>query len=224
MEKYIFDGICIKREYKRQLIHISGFLFAILAQITGGLLISFYSFMIAAFFFIYSMYLRLEERRINAFLRRIEELEKKLRTMTFHVAREEERKASFFHGPFWFFLSYGLVFLIFPLPVASAAAVILAVGDAFSTLIGSRYGKRKISGEKTLEGSIAFAVSSFIAASLFINPAIAIAGALSGAAAELCRKVNDNISVPLAAAIAMYIAAVVLGADFYGAACVIIRP
>ncbi|MBN2101752.1 MAG: hypothetical protein JW716_02690 [Candidatus Aenigmarchaeota archaeon] len=195
----------MNKEHRRQFIHLSGFVFIISAQVLGGLLISAYCFMIAFFFLFYSYYLRYEKRRLNAILKKLDQLETKFRDFTLGVARTDEIETKFLSGPFWFFLGFGVTFLFFPLQIASAACSIVAIGDVFSNFIGRRYGTRKITTGRTVEGTSAFIVSSFAASLLFVNPIIGIAGALSGAGAEIFRRPNDNLLIPIASGIIMIV-------------------
>jgi len=201
----------MNKEHRRQFIHLSGFIFVLAAQIIGGLLISVYCFMIAFFFLIYSYYLRYEKRKINVIIRKLEQLETKFRDFTMGNARPDEIETKFLSGPFWFFLGFGITFLVFPLPIASAACSILAVGDCFSNFVGRRYGRRKITTGRTVEGSLAFIVSSFAASLLFVSPITGIAGALSGAGAEILRKPNDNLIIPIASGIIMVVLYTITG-------------
>jgi len=52
----------MKTEFPRQLVHVSGLLFIILAQLIGGLLTAFYFFIIAATILLYSDYIRSEQK------------------------------------------------------------------------------------------------------------------------------------------------------------------
>ncbi|NOX71223.1 MAG: hypothetical protein GXO64_00805 [Candidatus Micrarchaeota archaeon] len=198
------------KELARQLIHLSGILFVIAAQILGGILISIYAFMAASFFFMYSIYLKYERRRMNRILRKLDEIEERFRDMTLKVARIEEERTGFFHGPFWLFMGFGITFALFPLPVASASCAILAVGDSASTIVGMSLGKHKIAKNKTIEGTSAFLISSFIASIFFVNPVAALLGSSAGAIAEAFGRPNDNITIPLASAVVMIIAMSIL--------------
>ncbi len=198
-------------EHRRQFIHLSGLVFVLAAQILGGLIISLYSFMIAFFFLFYSFYLRYEKKKLNRILRKLDELETKLRNFTFHVARTDEVETKFLSGPFWLFLGFGTTFLIFPLHIASAACAILAIGDVFSNLIGSRFGKTRITGNRTAEGSVAFLVTSFVTSLFFVSPIAGLIGAFSGTVAEIYGKPNDNLLIPLFSAFFMLLAIIFLG-------------
>ncbi|HLE96272.1 MAG TPA: hypothetical protein VI997_02790, partial [Candidatus Thermoplasmatota archaeon] len=100
-----------------------------------------------------------------------------------------------------------------PLAYAFAAYGILGVGDAASALIGIAYGKRKLpwNRRKTIEGTTAGLAGGFASAVLFaaadyafrgdVLPAaflaVALAGAVVGAALETLPGVQDNLVVPM---------------------------
>lgn len=193
----------MKREIPRQFVHLSGLIFIIIAQFTGGLIVSFYCLFIALTFLLYSEFVRGEGKRLERFVRRLES-----RVRDFVSSFDRDNIARPFLGAFWFYLAFGLTLLVFPLGVASAACIILAVGDSLSTLTGRAWGRHRIGG-KTMEGALAFLVSSFLAASLFITLPLALIGALAGALAELLPElgflkklhvrglIDDNLLIPL---------------------------
>ena len=90
---------------------------------------------------------------------------------------------------------------------------LLVHADAAAALIGTRYGSIRLPGlrdRKTLEGSVAFMLTAFIAAHLLLlhagrveaatSFAVALSIAVAGAAAEsLCRNGLDNVAVPMVA-------------------------
>ncbi|UPT74927.1 MAG: hypothetical protein M0D55_04240 [Elusimicrobiota bacterium] len=97
--------------------------------------------------------------------------------------------------------------------IVSAAILQLALGDAASALVGKAFGRTKIlGGKKSLEGSLAgFAVGYAAALACGIRPGAALAAAAAGALAELLPTtpyVNDNMTIPIASALAL----VLLGA------------
>lgn len=204
----------MEMEFSRQLVHLSGLLFIILAQFVGGLLTAFYFFMIALSFFIYSEYMRREEKRLKGFIKVFES-----RFRDFITRLERKSMARPFTGAIWFYLSCGLTFLIFPLPIASAAGAMLAVGDSLSTIIGMRFGKHRILGDKTVEGSITLIVTSFLISLIFVNPFPAFFGSITAAIAELVPEIkslknlresgwlDDNLLIPLMAGLVMYMIA-----------------
>jgi dolichol kinase len=115
------------------------------------------------------------------------------------------------------------ILALFSPPIASATALaVLGFGDPAAGLIGRRWGKHPIAGGRTLEGTVAFAFFGALAAlgvlslwhpvaPLPLLAGVAIAAAIAGAVAELVsRRVDDNFSVPLAAAGVAWLAALAL--------------
>jgi len=188
----------MKFELRRQMLHLSGIVFVIFAQFVGREAAIVYFFLIAVFFFLYSWYIRREEKRLENFLGRFES---KFRDFTMQF---ERKGANPFTGALFFYTGCTLAFVFFPFPVASAACAMLSVGDALSTLIGKKFGKRKI-GNKTFEGSLACFLGSLIAGAFFVNPYLAVAGAVAAALAELVPRVDDNLTIPLASGLVMFL-------------------
>jgi dolichol kinase len=90
--------------------------------------------------------------------------------------------------------------------------VVLGVGDPLAAIVGRAYGRTKLLHGRSLEGTLAFALSAALAcfvAFVVFHPSLGVplalgaaaAAALSGAVAELVSlRVDDNFSVPLSAA------------------------
>ena len=90
--------------------------------------------------------------------------------------------------------------------------VVLGIGDPIAALVGRRFGRIKLLHGRSLEGTIAFALSATIAtfvafiifhSALGVGLALGLAAAasVSGALAELFSlRVDDNYSIPLSAA------------------------
>lgn len=90
--------------------------------------------------------------------------------------------------------------------ICYAAIAILAAGDGFAGVIGKRYGKHRFSFNvnKSWEGTL----SGFLGASVagwFYADLIAILGSFFGMLAGAATNRNDNIAVPIAAFISMYL-------------------
>ena len=197
-------------ETRRKLVHISGLLFVVLAQFSGKWVAAFYFMFIAATLLIYSEHIKREHRRFNGFVKRFEE---NLRDAVMALERKDIPRP--FVGAFWFFFGCGITFIIFPLGVASAACAMLAAGDGLSTIIGMRFGKHKIIGKKSFEGSLAMLFFSLAAALFFVSPKIAALGAVVATAVELLpetslfqahRKsgfLDDNFLIPVVSAAVM---------------------
>ena len=179
-------------ETLRQIVHLSGLAFVFVAQFLDrvwsvGMFLS-----IGAFFFFYAEYVKRTKPAIG---------------FRHFVFKFENRKGRNFSGAFWFYTGAGLAFVLFPLNVASAAAAILSVGDSFSTIVGINWGTHKIVGKKSVEGTVAFFLTSFLATLFFIKPSIGLIGSFVAAIVELLTPhktegrsrwiVDDNLLIPI---------------------------
>ena len=89
-------------------------------------------------------------------------------------------------------------------PVVMLSLLYLAFGDAAAALFGKKYGKRKILGLKTLEGSLACFAICLILGLFFFNFKIALLGALLITIIELIPwPLNDNFWIPLVSSAAL---------------------
>ena len=123
----------------------------------------------------------------------------------------------------WFSTALLVLACFAPLMAASTALVVLAFGDPAAAVIGRRFGRVKLYHGRTLEGCCAFVAAGTAATALMfaiyypqVAPwaALTIAGTASvaGAVVELfSQKIDDNLSVPLAAAAATALMALLLG-------------
>ena len=191
-------------EVSRQLMHLSGILFVLLAQFLDKNIAAAYFFIIALTFLLYSMHFMREERRSRWRI-----FDRGLR----RVVSKVERPGIPFKGAFWFYFSCGLTFLLFPHIIATAACIILAVSDSISTLVGKQFGRKRLAEGKTLEGAAAFFLSAAVIAAFFsphymLTAAAATVGELLPGVGVF-RKLNqralldDNLTIPLFAAIAL---------------------
>lgn len=191
-------------EVRRQLAHALG-IFTVPVIFYFG---KFWSLLllaaIAIFFFILAAYkLEKQKRGKNILLEELAAIENFFEE---RIYKKFERKESFpMKGAILFYFGAFLTLLFFPEKIAAASISVLAIGDSASTLIGKKFGKHKISGNKTLEGSLGFFVSAIAVLLFFVSPERAIFAALVSALAEAFLKIDDNISVPISAAIALAI-------------------
>ena len=96
----------------------------------------------------------------------------------------------------WLNLGVFLSFLFFPKECSMVGIILTAVGDGFAGLVGYHFGKIRI-GEKSLEGFLAFFVSSSLALLPFLGIS-ALFLALGGALVELLpKRIDDNFLLPL---------------------------
>ena len=114
-----------------------------------------------------------------------------------------------------------------PRSIALAAYAILGLGDATSALVGVAYGRTKLpwNRRKSWEGTAAGLVAGLMGGVVmgvvplaFAGQAptlgflgVVVVGAVAGSLAETMPRVEDNFVVPLAAAAAMFGAALLLG-------------
>lgn len=133
-----------------------------------------------------------------------------------HVAHPHERYRV--NSSTWFCTALTLLALTGE-PIAAAMAVtVLGLGDPAAALVGRRWGRTKLVNNRSLEGTVTFAVVSLVACMLVLfgwhadlslaNKAI-IAGAasLTGALVELfSRRIDDNLAIPVLSGAAAWFA------------------
>lgn len=114
-------------------------------------------------------------------------------------------------GSFFLVLGSLLTVIFFRRDIALAAISIMAVGDALTILIGTYFGKivNPLNPNKHLEGTVIAIIASTLAAFFFVDFQMAFFGSLIAIIVEsvavrfLPRYVDDNLVVPLVAALAM---------------------
>ena len=98
-------------------------------------------------------------------------------------------------------LALGVVFslVLFPTLIASVSIAILACADSMATIAGKFYGKIRIpyNHKKSLEGSIAFFITAFICAVIYVPLKTALIVSLVSCIIESLPVEFDNISIPL---------------------------
>lgn len=101
--------------------------------------------------------------------------------------------------------------LTFPKPIAVLALLYLALGDTAASLVGKQWGRIRI-GKKSLEGLIAFVVSTALVAVIAHSidgqyPLIGgiVAAAVAGLAELFLVRIDDNLSIPVAAGVTMWL-------------------
>lgn len=141
----------------------------------------------------------------------------KVKSARFHFYRPLEKKYS--QGAVMYFLVLLILTLVFPPYVVAGSWGILAFGDGFATLVGKHFRATEISWnrKKTYAGSFAFVIFGTIGAAimlLWMLPelsalsvlSISSRAALIAAIVEtLPFKINDNVGVAVASALAMHI-------------------
>mgnify|MGYP001369720483 CR=1 FL=1 len=110
--------------------------------------------------------------------------------------RSESKKIT---GASYVFLSSSIIIFFFPNNIAVISLLIMTISDSLAALFGRIYGSIKIK-NKTLEGSLAFFISSsiIILFSSSVNIYLGLMSALITTIVEIYSPINDNLSVPLA--------------------------
>ena len=188
------NELIYKNEVYRKLIHLSSLFFPWLLWMIGKKM--FLSFMAPILcFFILLDYIK------HSF--------PKIRDLYYYffndVTRENEHDTV--TGATWVFIGIISTVVLFNQQIAIISLMVLSISDSMASLIGIKYGKTKLL-KKTLEGSFAFYLSTFLILSIFtkLSTTYAIISSMIITVAELIDiNVNDNIRIPLTTAILLYL-------------------
>jgi dolichol kinase len=134
------------RELKRKTIHISmGFLIILLALFPRWLSIT--CVLIALFFILVIARPSMWKRSFDAM-----------------ASREEDVQSGLLYGPLLYILMVLLATIIYDLRVAAAVFTVMAFGDGFANVVGSKFGRHRYErfDNKSLEGFLAFIFFAFI--------------------------------------------------------------
>ena len=123
----------------------------------------------------------------------------------------------------WFCTALGIMSLTTMPLAASVGIMVLGLADPVAAIVGRRYGRTKLYASRTLEGSMAFVVTGFVISLVMMviyyptvglgaGLLIAACGAVFGAVAELfSARLDDNLTIPIAAAMGATVAMQFLG-------------
>ncbi len=101
-------------------------------------------------------------------------------------------------GATFYIISVFLCILIFDKPIAITCIFFITLGDTAAALVGKRWGRTKLIGNKSLEGSAACFVVCLLITVFSINPIVGIMGAFFATLTELLPlRIDDNLTVPL---------------------------
>ncbi|MCO4773015.1 MAG: hypothetical protein KDA24_23480 [Deltaproteobacteria bacterium] len=196
--------------YRRSLVHVtSGFVaFTIISLLPGrAWLVG-----IASLFFVYAWVVEFIRRRSPSFNARV---------MAFYAPIAHAHEWDRVNSGTWYCTALFIIAMTGSPLVCAIAVLILGVSDPMAALIGRRWGKTKLVNGRSLEGTLAFAVSGTLVASLMsawvypisLPQAFALAGVagVAGAIAELfSRSIDDNLTIPVAAGGAAWLLSLVL--------------
>ena len=102
-------------------------------------------------------------------------------------------------GAITFYAGATVAVLLFDDGIAAAAFAVLALADAFSTIVGFYFGKHKlpVNPKKSWEGSATFWLAAFAVLLVFVNPFRAFLTAWIAMTIEALPRIDDNISIPI---------------------------
>ncbi len=121
------------------------------------------------------------------------------------IIRVQERKR--FSGATYLLISSVLVILFYDKSIAVACLLFLTLSDSAAALFGKRFGKIKIY-NKTLEGSLAFLLSSLVIVYLIksLNFITGVSGAITATFVEFTlTNIDDNLSIPIISGFVMWL-------------------
>ncbi len=197
--------------YRRSLVHVtSGFVaLAIINLLPNALWMK----SIAGAFFVYAWLAEFLRRRSPAVNARI---------MAFYGPVAHPHEWHRVNSATWYCTALLVIALSGSSLVCSVAVLVLGVGDPAAALVGRRWGRTKLVNGRSLEGTATFVLVATLVAGLLCAMiynqigaglvfAIAGGGALAGAIAELfSRKLDDNLTIPIAAGAAAWALSLVL--------------
>ena len=173
------------QEFRRKGIHACSLFVPLLAGVN-------YSLTLGLLGAIAILYMASEWARLNGFRFPV------LSFVTRLCVRSSERRR-FASAPVTLALGVVLSLVFFPALVACVTIAILACADSMATIVGKYYGKIRnpYNHKKSLEGSIAFFITAFICAAVYVPLKTALIVSLVSCIIESLPVKHDNITIPL---------------------------
>ncbi len=182
----------MKGEIKRKLVHLTaliipiGYTFLSRKVTITGVAIATLAFVVFDFF-------KIQNRTFRMLIFRF------LRDMFRH------KEIHYFTGSAFILFSSLVCIIFFNKWVAIIAITYIIIGDTFAAIFGRLFGRHKVYGKRSIEGSVAFflGAATFTSAMFFVPYEVIpiyfrITGALLAALVELViPQVDDNLTVPL---------------------------
>ena len=188
-------SLVLVNEIKRKFVHLSSSIIPIAALVLDK---SFVLIILSLITFVFVLldYLRIKKNRFIVMYH----------NMLFKdITRSKELES--FVGASYVFLSCLIVLLFFEIKIACTSLFIMSISDSLSAIVGKRFGAIKIYKKKTLEGTLAFLLSSLIIILMVpeLNLFHAIIATLVATIVELYSVdvIDDNLSIPISFCLVM---------------------
>lgn len=118
--------------------------------------------------------------------------------LPFYRELERSKERHRMHGSAYCLIGALLALEFFTLRIAFVATMMVAITDVFTGIVGMKWGKRKICGPKTLEGTLCGLVLNLLIGVLFMPLSAGIAMAVTATIVEAAVNiVDDNLAVPV---------------------------
>jgi dolichol kinase len=107
----------------------------------------------------------------------------------------------------WYVVGILIALILYPIEIVVPAILVLALADPAANYFGRRWGRRRL-GKGTIEGVAVFVLVAAAVLWFWAPPATALACAVVGALVEVAPwwgRVDDNLTIPLAVATALWV-------------------
>lgn len=123
------------------------------------------------------------------------------------LMRPSERRG--LGGHVYFACGIFVALLLYSQAIAIAAILMLILGDGAAAVVGTKWGKTRLRERRTLEGTLALFLVAFLVGLPVLSPGLTLIGATAAVCTELL-PINDNLSIPILAGLAMTLTAYLL--------------
>jgi len=120
--------------------------------------------------------------------------------LPFYRELERPTERSHMHGSAYCLIGSLLAIQFFSLRIAFVATMMVALTDVVTGIVGMKWGKHRLIGSKTVEGTCSGLVVNVIIGSLLLPLDVGLAMAVTATVVEaVVSKIDDNLAVPVIA-------------------------
>lgn len=113
------------------------------------------------------------------------------------ILRTHERKGAITGATFYLVGTF-LCIVFFEKHIAIVSIFFIVLGDTAAALVGRAWGRIKLIGNKSLEGSASCFIVCAVISIFWVDPVVGLTGAFVATLAELLPlRIDDNLTVPL---------------------------